>query len=294
MLSYQISEERSADEAAVNLLKKINQSPAGMLAFLKKIQHRNKMQGIAERDYYRTHPLTDERISFVEKAARESRAPAQGPQEKEFQRIKAKLFAYTEEPRQTFLKYPPNDSSVPARYARAIALFKQLKMKEALAEVNSLIADEPQNPYFYELKGQMMMETGKIVPAAAAYRQALKLQPASSLFKLNLSQAMLENNPGPAELKEIVRMLNQVLVYNPDSYAWLLLARASGMQNDMATSNYAAAEFSFLGGDAQTARRQAENALRHNPSSTLRLKIDDLLMRIKQLEKEEGLPERRR
>ena len=97
-----------------------------------------------------------------------------------------------------------------------------------------------------------------------------------------------------AELKEIVRMLNQVLVYNPDSYAWLLLARASGMQNDMATSNYAAAEFSFLGGDAQTARRQAENALRHNPSSTLRLKIDDLLMRIKQLEKEEGLPERRR
>ena len=73
MLSYQISEERSADEAAVNLLKKINQSPAGMLAFLKKIQHRNKMQGIAERDYYRTHPLTDERISFVEKAARKNR-----------------------------------------------------------------------------------------------------------------------------------------------------------------------------------------------------------------------------
>lgn len=248
------------------------------------------MQGIAERDYYRTHPLTDERISFVEKAARESRAPAQGPQEKEFQRIKAKLFAYTEEPRQTFLKYPPNDNSVPARYARAIALFKQLKMKEALAEVNSLIADEPQNPYFYELKGQMMMETGKIVPAAAAYRQALKLQPASSLFKLNLSQAMLENNPGQADLKEIVRMLNQVLVYNPDSYAWLLLARASGMQNDMATSNYAAAEFSFLGGDAQTARRQAENALRHNPSSTLRLKIDDLLMRIKQLEKKKDCP----
>ena len=51
---------------------------------------------------------------------------------------------------------------------------------------------------------------------------------------------MLENNPGQADLKEIVRMLNQVLVYNPDSYAWLLLARASGMQNDMATSNYAA------------------------------------------------------
>ena len=62
MLSYQISEERSADEAAVNLLEKIGQSPAGMLRFLQKIKQRNKTQGIAEREYFRTHPLTDERI----------------------------------------------------------------------------------------------------------------------------------------------------------------------------------------------------------------------------------------
>lgn len=294
MLSYQISEEQSADEAAVSLLKKINQSPAGMLDFLKKIKQRNKMQGIAERDYYRTHPLTDERISFVEKAARESLAPAQGAQEEEFQRIKAKLFAYTEEPKQTLLKYPASDRSVPARYARAIARFKQLKMKEALAEIDSLIQEEPQNPYFYELKGQMMLETGKVAEAVKIYRQALKLQPSSSLFKLNLSQAMLENNPTPAELKEVVRMLNQVLIYNPGSYAWLLLARAYGSLNDMANSNYAAAEFSFLGGDAGMARRQAENALQNNPSSALRLKIEDLLLRIKQLEKEEPSNGRRR
>ncbi len=286
MLTYQISEERSADEAAVKLLKKINQSPAGMLSFLEKIQQRNKMQGIAERDYYRTHPLTDERISFVKKAAAESPAPRQGPQEKEFLRIKAKLFAYTEEPEQTFLKYPLSDNSIPARYARAIAWFKQLKMKEAADAVNSLIEDEPQNPYFYELKGQMMLETGKISEAVGAYRQALKLRPASSLFKLNLSQAMLENNPSAAELKEITQMLNQVLIYNPNSYAWLILARAYGMTGDMPNSNYAAAEFSLLSGDMKTAKRQAENALKYAPSPALKIKIDDLLLRIKQLEKE--------
>lgn len=291
MLTYQISEERSADEAAVALLKKINQSPAGMLEFMKKIQKKNRMEGISERDYYRTHPLTDERISFLEKASRESKAPRQGPQEKEFRRIKAKLFAYTEEPRQTFLKYPAGDRSVPARYAQAIAYFKQLKMKEASAKIDGLINDEPQNPYFWELKGQMLLETGKIDAAVSAYRQALKRQPASSLFKINLSQAMLENNPGPAELKEIIRMLNQVLIYNRENYAWLLLARAYGLQNDIANSSYAAAEFSLLGNDAAMAKRQAENALRHNPAPALKLKIDDLLLRIKQIEKENRNPD---
>ncbi len=258
---------------------------------MKKIQKKNRMEGISERDYYRTHPLTDERISFLEKASRESEAPRQGNQEKEFQRIKAKLFAYTEEPRQTFLKYPANDRSVPARYAQAIAYFKQLKMKEATAKIDGLINEEPQNPYFWELKGQMLLETGKIDAAVSAYRQALKRQPASSLFKINLSQAMLENNPGPAELKEIIRMLNQVLIYNRENYAWLLLARAYGLQNDIANSSYAAAEFSLLGNDVAMAKRQAENALRHNPASSLKLKIDDLLLRIKQIEKENRNPD---
>ncbi len=288
MLTYQVSEERSADEAAVNLLNKINQSPKGLAAFLDKIQQRNKMQGIAEQSYYRTHPMTDERIAFVQKAAEHSKAPDKGPQEKEFQRIKAKLFSYTNEPEQTFIKYPLSDKSVPARYAQTIAWFKQLKMDKALASVESLIKEEPNNPYFYELKGQMMLETGKIEEAEKAYRQALKLQPASSLFKLNLSQAMIENNPDDKKITEIINMLNQVLVYNnQNAYSWLLLARAYGLKEDVANSNYAAAEFSFLTGDIDTAKKQAENVLKANPSSSLRLKADDLLLRIKQIQKPE-------
>ena len=289
MLTYQVSEERSADEAAVNLLKKIGQSPKGMENFLQRIKERNKMQGIAESSYYRTHPLTDERIAFVAKAAKESKAPARGKDENEFQRIKAKLFAYTEEPKQSFLKYPQTDKSVPARYARTIAHFKLLQMDKAMAGVNSLIADEPNNPYFYELKGQMLLETGKIKPAIAAYRLALKRQPASSLFKLSLSQAMLEDAPDENELREIVQMLSQVLVYNPDSpAAWMLLARTYGLQNDIASSAYAAAEFSFLTGDLPTAEKHALNALKNNPPASLKLKTEDLLLRIKQLKKEKN------
>ena len=285
MLAYQVSEERSADEAAVRLLKKINQSPAGMLNFMKKIKKQNAVQGIVESSYYRTHPITDERIKLLEKAVSESNAPRKGPQEKEFQRIKAKLYAFIEEPKNTLIKYPESDNSIPARYARTIAFFKKSDMSKALSMVDALIADEPNNPYFRELKGQMLFETGKIAAAVEVYRNALKLRPNSALFKLNLAQAMLENSPNRAEQQQIVDLLNQVLIYNPDSSAWVLLARAYGLQENVAGYNYAAAEASFYSGDLKLSKKQAEQALKSNPQSTMRLKLDDLLLRIKEEEK---------
>ncbi len=286
MLTYQVSEERSADEAAVKLLKKTNQSPAGMLAFMKKIQKQNTLQGLEENSYFRTHPVTSERISFLEKAVKESSAPAKGAQEKEFKRIKAKLYAYINSPEETLRKYPLTDKSIAARYARTIALFKKMNMPEATKLINGLIKEEPKNPYFYELKGQMMLETGKIAESVAIYRQALKLQPNSSLFKLNLAQAMLENNPTKTEQQQIIDLLNQVLIYNPDSYAWILLSRAYGLQKNAAGYNYAAAEYSLRTGDLRLAKQQAEQALKAFPQGSLKLKLDDLLLRIKNEEKE--------
>lgn len=286
MLTYQISEERSADEAAITLLKKINQSPEGMLRFMKKIQRQNTLQGIEETSYFRTHPVTSERIAFIENAAKASNAPKTGAQEKEFERIRAKLYAYIEDPKATLQKYPETNGTIPARYARAIAYFKKMEMPKALGLINGLIADEPQNPYFYELKGQMLLETGQIAQAADIYRQALKLRPNSALFKLNLAQAMLENSPSATEQKQIIDLLNQVLVYNPDSYAWILLSRAYGMQENAAGYNYAAAEYSLLTGDIRLAKQQAEQALKSSPAPALRLKLEDLLLRIKDMEKQ--------
>ncbi len=286
LLAYQVSEERSADEAAVKLLAKINQSPSGMLSFMKKIQKQNTIQGIEENSYFRTHPVTSERITFLEKAVRESKSSTKGKQEEQFKRIKAKLYAFIEDPKNTLIKYPENDDSVAARYARTIAYFKKSDMPKALSLIDGLIADESANPYFWELKGQMLLETGQVGAAADIYRQALKLQPDSSLFKLNLAQAMLENSPSRAEQQQIVDLLNQVLIYNPDSSAWLLLARAYGLQENAAGYNYAAAEYSLRIGDVKLAEQQAKQAVKSNPGAVLRLKLDDLLLRIKDYQKD--------
>lgn len=291
MLSYQVSEERSADESAVKLLKKINQSPLGMLNFMKKIQQRNKLEGIEESNYYRTHPISNERIAFLGKAAEESKAPTQGLNEKEFKRVQAKLFAFIEDPKATFIRYPLSNNSIPARYAHAVAYFKQHKMPLALAKINQLLDDEPNNPYFYELKAQILFENGEIAKSVDIYKKALELRPNSSLFKLNLATAMIENNPSSAEQKYIINLLNQILIYNPDSYAWITLARAYGLQEDAANYNYASAEYSIRTGDLALAKRQAQAALKANPKQVTRLKIEDLLIRIKDLEKKGSKPD---
>lgn len=247
---------------------------------MKKIDRQNRLNGIAENPYFRTHPVTAERISFLNNAVRQSPFPAPTHPGNEFLRIKAKLSAFMEEPRKVLQKYPPSDKSTPARYAQAIVFFRMLKLNQSLKILNELIAEEPENPYFHELKGQIFMETGKIKPARTEYQKALSLLPNSALFQINLAQAVLEDNPNRNELEHTAEILNKSLLQRPDTYGWLLLSRAYGGLNDAANSNYAAAEYSLRIGAAETARRQANTALTANPSPQLRLKIDDLLNRI--------------
>lgn len=285
MLAYQVEEERSADEAAVKLLQKTKQSPSGMRNFMKKIDRQNRLSGIDENPYFRTHPVTAERISFLDNAAKQSAFQAPAHPSDDFLRIQAKLYAFMAETRKVLQKYPLSDKSTPARYAQAIVFFRMLNLNQSLKILNELIAEEPDNPYFHELKGQIFMETGKIKPARAEYQKALSLLPNSALFQINLAQAVLEDNPNRQELKHTAEILRKSLLQRPDTYGWLLLSRAYGGLNDKANSNYAAAEYSLRSGAAAIARRQAEEALSATPSPQLRLKIEDLLNRLDEEDK---------
>lgn len=286
MLAYQVEEERGADEAAVKLTEQIKQSPAGMRDFMKKIARQNRLSGISENPYFRTHPVTSERIGFLNNAAKNSSYPAPAQPSETFLRIKAKLIAFMENPEKVLQKYPLRDKSVAARYAQSIALFRMLQINQALKILNGLIAEEPNNPYFHELKGQIYMETGKIKPARAEYQKALHLLPNSALFQINLAQAVLEDNPSQAELKKTAAILNKSLLLQPDTYGWLLLARTYGGLNDKANSNYASAEYSLRVGAYDVAERQAQTALKANPSPQLSLKINDLLNRLAELNRQ--------
>lgn len=280
-MAYRVEEERSADDAAVKLLYKRQTSPQGLLQFMKKIQKQNALNGIEESDYFRTHPVTSERVRFLEQAVKQSPYHQDHSLDGEFQRIKAKLYGFLQEPAQTFKRYPLSDTSIAARYAQAIAYFKQLNFGKALRMIDALSAEEPDNPYFYELKAQIYMEQGNLKAAKEAYGKVLKLRPDAALLQVDWAQAALAVSPSPAELKNIIAVLNRSLQQRPSAMGWLLLSQAYDQNGQTAYAEYAAAEYSLRIGAADIAKRQAENAQRKNPPSALRLKLDDLLRRIK-------------
>ena len=285
IIRYQVQEERSADEAALSILSKLKKSPEGLLEFMKKIQHQNMLSGIEESSYFRTHPITAERMAFLSDAAKKTPFVPNDALSKRFDMIKAKLVAFLYPPETVRKLYPLNASSQAALYAHAILNLREFKINEALHDVNTLIEQNPDNPFFWELKGQIYFESGQVHNARIAYQKAYNLLPNASAFQLNLAQAMLEDSPSPKEIETIISLLNKSLVKSKNAYAWLMLAQAYGMQDNMAYANYASAEFSLFLGEIDTAEKQVREAQKQNPPATLEKKLNDIDQRIKQLQK---------
>ncbi|MBR6663411.1 MAG: tetratricopeptide repeat protein, partial [Alphaproteobacteria bacterium] len=235
---------------------------------------------IEENPYFRTHPITRERISFFEKA----RSEQQTEDNKLLQRfnlVKAKLFAFLMSYKQTLHKYPITDNSPQATYARSIAYFKAMQLPKAINEINKLIEQQPNNPFFHELKGQIYLETGKIKEARKEYKKALDLMPNSSLLQIAYAQSILEDNPSKTDIQNVVNILNKALISRPTTFAWLMLARAYGLQDKIAHANYASAEYSARIGAFQTAKEQLNTAKKYSSDQALNLKISDLEMKLK-------------
>ena len=280
---YQMQEERSADEAALSILTKLKKSPEGLLGFMKKIQQQNMLSGIEETPYFRTHPITSERMAFLTEAAKKSPFSPNQALSHRFEMIKAKLIAFLYKPEAAKQLYPANNNSMPAVYAHAILNLREFKIEAAIRDINALIEKEPNNPFFWELKGQIYFESGQIHNARLAYQKAHDLLPNSAAFQLNLAQAMLEDSPSPKEIETIISLLNKSLVKSKNAYAWLMLAQAYGMQDNMAYANYASAEFSLFIGEVETAQKQVSEAQKLNPPSALQNKLSDIEKRIEQI-----------
>ena len=280
MMHHQIEEERSADESAVKLLSATKQSTDGLKRFMQKIKRRNALSGIEENEYFRTHPMTTERISHFSEEAKNNKFSTQSPLDGELKMVKAKIAAFLNDKNKTWRLYPKSAVSADAEYAHAILYFREGIIAKALQITDELIKKQPKNPFFYELKGQFLFESGKTRESVMAYRQALKLLPNSEEIKLSLAQSVLESEPNKKEVKEIINLLNGEQLKNPTLFGWQLLARAYSMEDNQAYSYYAAAEYNYGIGNIQAAEQQLKYAQKSNPNQQLLLKIKDLHKRI--------------
>jgi predicted Zn-dependent protease len=261
MLSYIRGQESSADRAAVEFLNKSKQSPAGMLKTFRYFAQ----QSIGSQHvdpYIQTHPVPAERIAQLQEIAERSpyfndKDPPQLQLRHDLVRAKIAAYTYQNNPERVLREYA--DNGLPARYARAIVKYHNGGYQAAAPAIDELIAAMPQNPWFYELKGTFLMESGNAKQAVAPFRKAVSLVPKSGFMRIELAQAILESGGGGAE--EALQMLRVALLDEDQSYlGYRLQSQAYAKLNRMPEANLSAALASFHQGDVKNAKMLAERA----------------------------------
>ena len=281
-LAFSRAQESSADLAGARYLHSAGISGRGSLEFFKKLQNQEYRLAIPQDNSYgRTHPLSGERIIVLREVYEVDPAwdrPVDPQLEARFERIKAKLIGFVSEPQQTLIKYPESDQSLPAHYARAYAWHKSAYPQKALAEADALLAAAPHDPYFLELKGQILLESGRPADAIAPLREAVKItnQP---LISVLLSHALIatEDPANFAEAEQVLRVAVQRDRENP--FAWYQLGVVYERRGDTPRAALATAERYAMMGDHNLALRSADVAVQGlQPGTVDYLRAQDIAM----------------
>jgi predicted Zn-dependent protease len=270
-LAFTRAQETSADLAGASYLSKAGISGKGSLQFFKKLQNQEYRLAVYATDSYdRTHPLSGERISMLENLYKKDPAwnnPTDPVLEARFQRVKAKLLGFIN-PKQAIQKYPESDQSVPAHYARAYAYHLGAYPDKALSETDALLKTDPDDPYFLELKGQILLEGGKPAEAIAPLREAVKESHDAPLIASMLGHALIatEDVKNFGEAKTILK--TAVARDNENPFAWYQLGIIYDREGDQPRAALATAERNNLEGNPKLALASAEMAMRGIPAGT--------------------------
>lgn len=267
MVNFTRGIESSADQAGLRFLAQAGIPADGMLSFLKRMQDAELAHPRGS-DYSRTHPLTADRIEAVQEAVDKSAlrgGPVPPGYDDQFARMRAKLIGFTQ-PETVGRVYPASDTSLPAQYARAIGAYRRNVFADALGRTDALIKAEPRNPYFLELRGQILLETGRLAEARPYYERALALLPGEPQLLIPLAQTKIDRG-SDAELRSAIRDLERASV-DPETtlpIVWRLLGTAYGKTGDMGKASLALAEDNLARGDLPNARAQVARALQLLP-----------------------------
>ncbi len=265
LLAFSRVQESSADQAGSSYLRSAGISGKGMIDFFKTLQNQEFRTGVDRTiDYAYTHPLSGDRIARLEHDIEADPAyatPIDPVLEQRFERVKAKLFGYVDEPVRTLKKYPESDHSVPARYARAYAWHKSSYPQKALAETEALLAAQPDDPYFLELEGQVLLESGRPAEAIAPLRKATQFSGSQPLIASMFGHALIATEDAK-NYDEAVQVLRTAVSRDRENpFAWYQLGLVYAREGDDSRAALASAERFDLTQQWPLALRYAEVAM---------------------------------
>lgn len=281
LLQYQRAQEAAADQAALKYLNRTGQSARGMIEMFQKLAD-NALLSLQHVDPYSlSHPAPRSRISFLERNVGRSRFYKKKDSASlmlRHQLMHAKLVGFQASPQSVFRRYPNSNTSLAARYARAIAYYRNVDFRRAIREIDGLIKSQPKYPYFWELKGQALFENGKAQRAITPLQKAVSLAPRAGLIRILLVQAMLGAN-GKKNAKAAIRHLHiarRSEPHSPSLYRFLAVAHARLGQ--IGQADLASAESAFRIGDLGLAKARAKKAKRGlKKGSPAMIRANDIL-----------------
>ena len=270
-IHYNQEIEARADQAAITYLEKSGQSSKGLVDFFDEFRYQEVFDEARRYKWFDDHPVTGDRIELLRKRAMEQPhwAAVDSPELVEKHEImKAKLIGFTEPPQTAFFKYTDSDHSFVARYARAIAYYRETETEKALNAIDDLLRDYPNNPYIWELKGQVLFEAGRVKDAEPAHQRSVDLKPDAPLLRVNLAQSIVSQDD-PKKMDAAIYQLRRAIQLDRDdldggdSFAYRLLAQAYDAKGDDGRARLYTAEERFAIGDFIQARIFALRAREH-------------------------------
>jgi predicted Zn-dependent protease len=275
-IGYSREQEARADQAAITYLEKAGMSSKGLVDFFDEFRYEEVFEEARRYRWFDDHPLTGDRIELLRKRAQEQPhwAAVDSPELIEKHEImKAKLIGFTEPPQTAFFKYTDADHSFVARYARAIAYYRETETDKALDAIDDLLRDYPNNPYIWELKGQVLFEAGRVKESEPAHQRSVDLRPDAPLLRINLAQSIVSQDD-PKKMDIAILQLRRAISLDRDdldggdSFAYRLLAQAYDAKGDDGMARLSTAEERFAVGDFVQARIFALRAREHLHQNT--------------------------
>jgi predicted Zn-dependent protease len=266
LLAYTRTQEGSADQAAITYMERAGYTPHGLVEFMRILEDQEVLLSSSQAPWMRTHPLTSDRVSSLaaaaERMAERSDLRKEAPEDLQrlHARMQAKLAGFLQPTGKTLQEFPADSDAIPDRYARAIAYYRVPELPKALELVNGLIEQKPEDPYFHELKGQMLFENGRIQEALPAYQKALDLAPEQPLIRMGLAEVQLQTNDRELTEQALANARRVVDAEPRNAFAWRLVGIAHGRLGDKGEAALALAEYAINRGDLRQAIGQAQRA----------------------------------
>ncbi len=247
-LRYMQSQEGEADITGARALERAGESGRGMVEFFENFRAQEIFSDQRRYPYFRSHPLSSQRIEAlrrpVEAASHYDKRDSDARMA-QHALVVAKIRAFMDAPNATLRDYPSSDVTLPARYARAIAWYRDGQTQKALDAVDVLLAEQPENPYFWELKGQILFEEGRPAEALGAHEKSVELKPDAPLLRINLAHALIETSDA-SKLTEAENQLKRALALAPENtMRGRLLSQAYASQGKEGEARLASAEYWF-------------------------------------------------